>query len=202
MRVPKLKAPNKVLDIRNYKRFDLKAFQNDIKNKPFGYMKAVSKDVNELWELWKTFCLDIIEKHAPMIQIRVKGNRLLYVTSELRKMIRQQDDLRGKANKTGSRILRQAYDQVKNAVSHTVYKLRKSYYTNKIEQHKDDLKNTWKVLKQAIGHTHIEKIDDGTEVITTNAEIAEACNMHFISIGEKLAGKYHLLKCLILATYR
>ena len=72
--------------------------------------------------------------------IRVKGNRLPYVTSELRKMIRQRDYLRGKANKTGSRILRQAYDQVKNAVSHTLYKLRKNYYTNKIKQHKDDLK--------------------------------------------------------------
>ena len=90
--------------------------------------------------MWKTFFLDIIEKHAPMIQITVKANRLPYVTSELRKMIRQRDCLRGKANKTGSRILRQAYDQVKNAASHTLYKLRKSYYTNKIEQHKDDLK--------------------------------------------------------------
>ena len=98
MRVPKLKAPSKVLDLRNYKRFDLKAFQNDIKNIPFDYMKEVSKDVNELWELWKTFFLDIIEKHAPMIQIRVKGNRLPYVTSELRRMIRQHDYLRGKAN--------------------------------------------------------------------------------------------------------
>ena len=141
-----------------------------------------------------------------MIQIRVKGNMLPYVTSELRKMSRQRDYLRGKANKTGSRILRHAYDQVKNAVSHTLYKLRKNCYKNKTEQHKDDLKNTWKVLKQAIGHTsksiHIEKIDDGMEVITTNAEIAETCNMHFISIGEKLAGKYHLLKCLILAAYR
>ena len=91
----------------------------------------------------------------------------------------------------GSRILRQFYDQVNNAVSHTLYKLRKSYYTNKIGQHKDDLKNTCKVLKQAIGHTsksiHIEKIDDGMEVITTNAEIAEACNMHSVSIGEKIS---------------
>ena len=97
--------------------------------------------MNELRELWKTF-LDILEKYAPMIQIRVKGKRLLYVTSELCKMVRYCDYLRGKAKKTGSRILRQAYDQVKDAVSHILYKLRKSYYTNKIEQHKDDFKNT------------------------------------------------------------
>ena len=33
----------------------------------------------------------------------------------------------------------------------------------------------------------VEKIDDGMEVITTNAEIAKACNMHFVSIGEKIS---------------
>ena len=47
--------------------------------------------------------------------------------------------------------------------------LRKNYYTSKIEQHKYDLKNTWKVLKGAIGKTHktieIEKISfEGKEV--------------------------------------
>ena len=56
---------------------------------------------------------------------------------------------------------------------------------------KDDFKNTWKVLKQAIGHTNksiqTEKIDDGTKVIATNVETVEACNMHFVSIGEKIS---------------
>ena len=76
MRVPKLKAPSKVFDIRNYNRFDLKAFQNDIKNIPFDNMKEVSK---ELWEMWTTFFLDIIEKHAPMIQIRVRDGPLFFI---------------------------------------------------------------------------------------------------------------------------
>ena len=62
-------------------------------------MKEVSKDINDLWKMWKALFLPIIEKHAPMIQIRVKGNRLPYVTSELRKMIRQRDYLWVKANK-------------------------------------------------------------------------------------------------------
>ena len=73
MRIPELKAPSKVLNIRSYKRFDLKAFQKDIKSISFDYMKEVSIDVNELLEMCKTFFLDIIEKHAPMIQIRDKS---------------------------------------------------------------------------------------------------------------------------------
>ena len=27
-------------------------------------MKEVHKDVNELWEMWKTFFFDFIDKHA------------------------------------------------------------------------------------------------------------------------------------------
>ena len=51
MRILKLKAPSKTLNKRNYKRLDLKAFQNDTKNIPFDYIKEASEDVNELWEI-------------------------------------------------------------------------------------------------------------------------------------------------------
>ena len=59
-------------------------------------------------------------------------------------------------------MLRQAYGLVREKVNHRLYILRKNYHTSKTEQHRYDLKNTWKVLKGAIGKTHktieIEKI--------------------------------------------
>ena len=47
--------------------------------------------------------------HVPIINIKIKGNNIPYVISELKSMIRQRDNLRATANKTGSRILRQVY---------------------------------------------------------------------------------------------
>ena len=121
----------------------------------------------------------------------MKGNNIPYVTSELKSMIRQRDYLRAKANKTGSCILRQAYNQTKTKVSQKLYSSRKNYYTNKIEQHKDDLKNTWKILKHAIGRTHktvgIDKVSIKGIEITDKKQVAERCNEHFVSIGQKLA---------------
>ena len=60
-------------------------------------------------------------------------------------MIRQRDYLRAKANKTGSCILRQAYNKIRAKVNQKLYLLKKNYYNNKIEQHKGDLhvKTTW-----------------------------------------------------------
>ena len=117
---------------------------------PFDKIKSVSKDANEMWILWKAFFLEILNKHAPIVNIKVKGNNIPYVTSELKSMIRQRDYLRAKANKTGSCIIRQAYNQIKTKVSQKFYSSRKNYCSNNDEQHKDDTKNTWKILKHAI----------------------------------------------------
>ena len=111
-----------------FKRFDSVSFQVNIKGIPMEKIKSVSGDVNEMWHKWKTFFLDILNKHAPVAKIKVKGNHLPYVTSELKSMIswiRQRDYLRTKANKTGSNLLRQAYNHVKNRVNYKLFTLKK-----------------------------------------------------------------------------
>ena len=83
-RAPKLKVPPKIINVRNYKRFDLEGFQSDVKTIPMGHIKLVSNDANEVWLRWKAFFSDILDKHAPVTRIKVKGNSLPYVTSELK----------------------------------------------------------------------------------------------------------------------
>ena len=119
---------------------------------PTEQITFVSKDVNEMWLLWKTFFLDIWNKSAPITNNKVKNNHLPYVTSELKGLIRQRDYLRAKANKSGSAILRQAFVQVRQKVNYMIKKLRHDYH-EKIEDNKNNLKVTWKILKQAIGQS-------------------------------------------------
>ena len=95
----------------------------------------------------KTFFMNILNKHAPIKTIKVRGNNLPYVTAEVKSLMRQRDCLRGKANQTGSKYLRQAYQQLRNKVDYTLRKLKSDYYTKKIEESKGNLKNTWKILK-------------------------------------------------------
>ena len=81
--------------------------------------------------------MNVLNKHTPIKTIRVRGNNLPYVTAEVKSLMRQWDYFRGKANKSGSKYLRQAYQQLSKS----------DYYTKKIEESKDNLKNTWRVLK-------------------------------------------------------
>ena len=80
-RAPKLKIPPKTINIRNYKRFNIQEFQHDLKGIPMEHIQLVSKDVDEVWLRWKAFFLNILDKHAPVASIKVKGNSLTYVTS-------------------------------------------------------------------------------------------------------------------------
>ena len=100
IRSPKSKFAPRIINNRNQKRFDLRAFQHDILNIPFDEIKATCKDANEIWLQRKTFFLDILDKHMPDTQIKIKGNRILYVKSDVKERIRQRDYLRAKANKT------------------------------------------------------------------------------------------------------
>ena len=155
------------------------------------HIQLVSKDADDVWLRWKAFFLNISDKHAPVASTKVKGNSLPYVTSGLKSMIRIRDYLRAKANKMGSTYFRQAFNHMKNKVNITLSDLRKGYYSKKLEEHKNDLKRTWKVLKHAMGQgsktTNVDKIIQKGCQYTDNKEIADICNEHFVSIGERLA---------------
>ena len=122
---------------------------------PFGrYLRACSSILASF--------LDILNKHAPVTTIKVKGNSLPYVTSELRALIKTRDYLRTNANKTGSECLRQAFNHTRNKVNKLLSDLQKTYYSKKIEENKNNLKGTWKIFKEAMGqeskHSTIEKL--------------------------------------------
>ena len=115
-KLPKVKLQPKTLTTRNLKNFDLVQFRTEVDNIPFDTIRDVSSDVNEPWQTWLDFFLAILNKHSPTVTLKIRGKIAPYVTNEIRKMIRQRDFLKAKANKTGSKYLWQAYQQMRNKV--------------------------------------------------------------------------------------
>ena len=126
-----------------------------------------------------------------MSNIQIRGDMLPYITSDIRKLIRQRDYLRGKANKTGSHILRQAFKHMKMKVNYAIRDARRKYYIKKIDENEGNLKQTWKVLNHAMNRkcktSNIGKLCIEKREICDPGDIAESLNDHFVSIGKKLA---------------
>ena len=102
MRRPKLKLPPKTISVRNFKHFDRTEFLDDLRMAHFDEIINYTDNANEMWLLWKNLYTDILNKHAPIINIRLKGSTLPYMTNDLKSMICQRDYLKAKAVKTGS----------------------------------------------------------------------------------------------------
>ena len=150
MKKSRVQMKPKIVETRKYSKFDSEQFRNDLQSMPFDEIKNITAEPNEMWAMWKKFFLDVLNKHAPLTKIKVKGNNLPYIDSETRRLIRQRDYLKKKANQTGSKYVSHAFQQVKYKDQYRIRNLRASYYRDKIEENKGNIKGTWKILKQAI----------------------------------------------------
>ena len=146
MKKPRVKMKPKIVETRKYSKFDSEQFRNDLQSMPFDEIKNITAEPNEMWAMWKKFFLDVLNKHAPLTKIKVKGNNLPYIDSETRRLIRQRDYLKKKANQIGSKYVSQAFQQVKYKLQYRIRNLRASYYRDKIEENKGNIKGTWKIL--------------------------------------------------------
>ena len=140
--------------------------------------------------LWKKMFSGLLDKHAPITEIKLKGNNLLYITLKMRRLIRTRDRLKKKANQWGSKCLHQAFQQIRSRVSYGIRKLRSGYYSKKIKESSRDVRSTWKILKGITNNdnksTSINEINIDGKVVLDRKGISDALNDNFVSTGNKL----------------
>ena len=81
--------------------------------------------------------------------------------------------------------------RLKKKVNYKLALVRKNCYSRKIEENKGYLRNTWKILKQAMGQGYktntIDNIFSNNLETSEDNEKAKVCNEYFIAVGQKLA---------------
>ena len=70
MRIPKMKQDPKIITVRKCKNFNQNVFLSELRGIKFDEIKNVTGDPNEMWLIWKTWFLDVLNKHAPVSDIR------------------------------------------------------------------------------------------------------------------------------------
>ena len=79
----------------------------------------------------------------------------------------------------------------KNMLSKTIRLAKKNYFTNQLTLYKNDIQNTWKILKQAMNLSNnksdITKIRYNDDIVEDPENIANTFNNFFSSIGTNLA---------------
>ena len=97
--------------------------------------------------------------------------------AEVKSVMRKRDYLRGKASKTGSKYLQQAFQHLCRLYSE---KTEVCLLHKKIEDNKGNLRNMWKVLKRVINRKGkcnlVHKITVNNTEINNKQEISDRLN--------------------------
>ena len=181
----KIKEEPTVVNVRNFKRFSASDFVRELGGLPFDLIKDLGYTPDEMWHTWKTMFLNVLNKHAPTTSTKIRGNSHPYLTADVKLLLHSRDSLKAKANKTGSKYIKLAYQHMKNKADYKIKELKVNYYTNKITENEGNIKGIWKVLKQLTGKAKksisIGKLTiDGEEISEKTRNLQQIESIFFI----------------------
>ena len=85
------------------------------------------------------------------------------------------------------------YKQLRNKVTKTIKAAIETHYRRVIDENKDNPKKMWKTINKVLNKypqlSTTSSLDVEGNRITKEANIAEALNHHFVTVGPKLASK-------------
>ena len=152
-------------------------------------------DVNNSFDSFLTLINKHLDEHIP----KQKDKRINYKTSpklpwiskSLLRSVNRKNRLYYRFKMKKTEESKKKYTLYKNILTRTIRFEKKKYYAIQLEQYKHDIKNTWKILKQAMNiskkKSNIKKIRFNNKVTEDLGDIANIFNTYFSMIGENLA---------------
>ena len=156
-------------------------------------MLTETNDINLLVNYWSEMFSLIIEKHAPLSEMRVSEKYCPWIDKDLRDLMRTRDKIKKSAVKGKSPILMDSDRQIRNNVKALNVQLKKQHYANRISACKGNMKESWKTINELLNkRSKSSSIDclkeSGTET-RNKKDISNAMNNFFCTIGRDLADK-------------
>ena len=184
---------HKMIKNRNMKKFNQEAFLADVSRICWENVVSKSSDINVIIREWSSVFSAIIEKHAPIREIRVSDKNSPWITNELKSLMKSRDRLKKAAIKHKSPAMMGRYKTARNKVNNLNVTLKSQYFTNKIIDCKGNMKETWKTtnafLNKRSKSTNITSLSVGDIEIHEKNEISNKMNDYFCTIGKELADK-------------
>ena len=147
MKKPKWKPI--IIKRRDFRKFSEVEFRRDMENASWGNIYALEEsDVNNQTTVVENIFIDIINKHAPYREIKVKKPVTpAYMTDEIVRMMDKRDMYKNKFNQYKSTSLHDTFIELKNKVNYMIRKAKKKDFEEKINSKIKNSKKFHRALK-------------------------------------------------------
>ena len=149
LRLKKQRPKPVYITTRGFKHYQPEKFYADIEQAPWSVLD-VFDDVNDkLFAFNKLFC-DIVDRHAPIKKIKIRGRPLPYVTDEIRHLMKAREDWRKIARKTNDPCAWSAYKNLKREVKKEIRIAEREFVMEQIKNNKNNTNYIWKTIRSCI----------------------------------------------------
>ncbi len=156
-------------------------------------MVTQTDDIDIIVKNWSNLFSSIIDKHAPLTEIRVSEKYCPWINKDLKDLMHTRDKLKKAASKRKSQCLMDSYRQVRNKVNSLNNQLKKQYFTDRISINQGNMKESWKAVNELLNKrsksSNINCLKDSDTETFQKKDISDAMNSFFCSIGKDLADK-------------
>ena len=176
------KSPSRFVTIRDYKRFNVNAFLEEIR-KEFAIFQtylshSCNLDINDIWTNWKVTLEKVSSRHAPL---KTKSRNNPWMTKEIIASMYDRDRLHNLATKHKDENTWKLYKNKRNNVVHMINEAQKLYYENAVNLSENKNREMWKSLRHMLN------------INTSRANVpnlnADKFNTFFANVGKQLADK-------------
>ena len=174
---------------RNYRNFSEESFLADIT------IQIWNNDFEDVNDSYNDFIFRLegcVNRHAPIQKLNQKEqkrNQKPWITNEILKRIKHRNKLFAQRKSNPSDVnIKRIYVLFRNAINRDIKAAKKSYWASYFDQSKNDMKKTWKGIRQIVNIKN-PSISNTTQInlngtnLTDPTQIANAFNNFFVNVG-------------------
>ena len=190
---------HKTVKIRVMKNYSRDAFLNKLRTIDWSIVTYIKDDVNLALEKFNTLLMLAIDFVAPERIIRIKGRTESWINTEILEAMWDRDKALLKANRNKSNTnLRKHFNNKRNKVVNLTKRSKTKYFSNKIEENKNNTKKLWDQFK-SLGYSN--ECKENSNIVLNiekqkchdNVRIVEEFNKYFLTIASTLVKKLPII---------
>lgn len=192
-----LRKQNGQLYFRDYSKFNPESYLQDISAVDWNFISGKCNNLHETTARTINTLKLIVNKHAPLKQVsrnKQKQLRKPWISKGMLKSIKTKHAMYKTHYLSNDPVKICEFKKYSNRLNHLKNINKKAYFCKKFDLCKNNLKATWKIIGNLIkrktkGQTSPQRIVRNNKTFTSNEDIADQFNKHFVNVGPSLASR-------------
>lgn len=168
---------------RSFRLYDSIAFLKDLYGVPWSIL-SVFDDAEDKLYAFSTLFNEILDNHAPVRTIKVRGRRNPCITEDIRELMKLRDSWRREARKNNDEEAWAMYKNLRNRVKSEIRSAEREFVNEQI-QNKNNSNCIWKAIRFCIP----KKSATRREFSKDERVAANEFNEFFVSVGQRTVDK-------------